>query len=60
MHQAELARALGKGQSYISRIESAERRMGVLDLLAIATALEMNPTDLFARITRDAPADFKL
>jgi transcriptional regulator with XRE-family HTH domain len=60
VHQAALARALGKEQSYVSRLENAERRLGILDLLAIAQALDIAPTDLFARITRDVPSGFRL
>ena len=37
--QGELARRLGKSQSYISKIETGERRVDVVELLVICEAL---------------------
>lgn len=47
VHQAQLARLLGKHQSYVSRLESAERRLGVLDIFVIAEALGIEPAVLY-------------
>jgi len=44
--QVELAAALGKPQSYVSKIERRERRLDVLEFCAIARALGMAPSEL--------------
>jgi transcriptional regulator with XRE-family HTH domain len=60
MRQADLARAIGKHQSYISDIERGQRRVDVLELFVIAQALGVAPVELYDRLTKDIPADFKL
>ena len=44
--QAELSARLGKPQSFIAKIETAERRVGVLDALDIYVALGGGARDL--------------
>lgn len=44
--QAELATKLGKHQSFISKIESGERRIDVIELLHIARMLGVAPKQL--------------
>ena len=44
--QRDLARALGMAQSTLSRIERGERRLGVDQLIAIARALGVSPSDM--------------
>ncbi|WP_440958646.1 multiprotein-bridging factor 1 family protein [Oceanicaulis sp. LC35] len=44
--QAELSARLGKPQSFIAKIETAERRVGVLDALDIYVALGGDARDL--------------
>ncbi len=39
--QDEVARRLGKPQSYISKYESGERRLDVVELLDVVEALEI-------------------
>lgn len=46
MSQRDLARALGWAQSTLSRIERGERRLGVDQLIAIARALGVRPSDM--------------
>ena len=48
---------LGKARNYISRIETYERRLGIVDLIEIANVLGVQPVDLFAEITRDATSE---
>lgn len=60
MRQTDLAAKIGKHQSYISDIERGQRRIDVLELFAIAHALGMNPTDLYAHLTKNISADFRL
>lgn len=44
--QGDLAKALGKPQSFISKLETAERRLDFLEAIRLARALELKLTDL--------------
>ncbi len=57
LKQADLAKAIGKHQSYISDIERGQRRVDVLELYVIARAMRIVPTDLYARICAALPDD---
>jgi transcriptional regulator with XRE-family HTH domain len=46
MTQEELARRLNRPQSYISKYESGERRLDVIELLDVARALQISPASL--------------
>jgi transcriptional regulator with XRE-family HTH domain len=39
IRQIDLAKALGRGQSYVSRYEAGERRLYYFDVLEIANAI---------------------
>lgn len=47
--QTDLAKRLGKPQSFIAKYESGERRIDVVEFVAIAAALRVDP----ARLLRD-------
>ena len=49
--QAELAHALGKPQSFISKIERGERRIDLIEFCAVADALGADRYSLFATIS---------
>ena len=51
--QRELAAKLKRPQSYIAKIEGGERRVDVIEFLALAEALEQSPTKLLRRIVSD-------
>ncbi|MGJ8478715.1 helix-turn-helix domain-containing protein [Sphingobium yanoikuyae] len=53
--QEELATRLGKDQSLISNIERGHRRIDVLEFYTIARALDIEPADMFARVTEGFP-----
>ncbi len=53
--QAELARRIGKDQSYISIIEGAQRRVDVLEFYALARAMGRDPIELFAEVAHRLP-----
>lgn len=57
MHQADLAKILGKDQSFISRIEKGQRRVDVVEFYALALALNLDPVDLFESIVSKFPSD---
>lgn len=49
--QAELAKRVGKDQTFISIIERGQRRVDVLEFVALARAMEADPIQLFERVT---------
>ncbi len=58
--QVELARRLGKDQSFISIIEGRQRRVDVIEFCAISRALGVDPLILFAKIVKFLPDDLKI
>jgi transcriptional regulator with XRE-family HTH domain len=44
--QRDLARALGKPQSFVSKLETAERRLDFIDAIRLARVLRIKLTDL--------------
>ena len=48
--QAELARRLGKPQSYISKVESGERRLDLVEYVYWCKALSIDPADLISAL----------
>ena len=53
--QRELARRLGKPPSFINKIEKLERRMDVLEFVAIAEAIDHSADTLLAAIRSKLP-----
>jgi len=49
LNQRQLAERLKKPQSYIAKIEAGERRVDVVEFVAIAKALKLDPRVLFER-----------
>ena len=48
--QRALAERIGKPPSFIGKLELAERRLDILDVLALADALSIPPAELFLRL----------
>ena len=48
--QVEVAALLGTPQSYVSKYESGERRLDVVEFIAVATALGEDPLELLRQI----------
>ena len=46
LKQADVARALGVPQSYVSKVESGERRLDVVEFIAIAEAAKADPVKI--------------
>lgn len=44
--QGQLARALGKPQSYVSKLETGERRLDFLEAIRLAGVLRLNLSEL--------------
>ena len=50
--QQQLAKKLGKNQSYISKYENAERRLDIIEVIAISKAINFNPVELMNDILK--------
>jgi transcriptional regulator with XRE-family HTH domain len=50
MTQADVAKALGKPQSFVAKYENGERRIDVIEFVDIAAALGVVPGDILALI----------
>ncbi len=48
--QVALARATGRTQAYISKVELCERRLDLIEFLEVAHALDIRPGDFVERI----------
>jgi transcriptional regulator with XRE-family HTH domain len=53
--QEELARRLGKTQSFVSKIERRQRRIDVVEFIAVAEALGLDPSALLTRLRIELP-----
>jgi transcriptional regulator with XRE-family HTH domain len=52
--QVEVASRLGKPQSFVSKYESGERRLDVVEFIAVARALRADPASLFKAMARNS------
>jgi transcriptional regulator with XRE-family HTH domain len=50
MTQAELADKLGEYQSFVARLESGQRRIDVIELIALSAILGFDPAKAIKRI----------
>ena len=48
--QQEVADRLGKPQSYVAKVEGNERRIDVVEFIALSNALGMDPKRLFSAV----------
>lgn len=53
LSQRELARALGKANSHVTRIERGQRRIDLLEFHEIARVLGVDPVSLFAELAAE-------
>jgi transcriptional regulator with XRE-family HTH domain len=53
--QVELAKRLGRPQPFVSYFERGERRMDVIEFVAVAKALGVAPAILFERLLARLP-----
>ena len=58
--QAEVAAKVSKDQTFISLIERSQRRVDVLEFIALARAMGEDPQRLFAEVVATVPASFKI
>ncbi len=50
LRQADLGKRLNRPQSFVSKYESGERRLDVLDLIAVCRALDLSLAGFAARL----------
>jgi transcriptional regulator with XRE-family HTH domain len=53
--QTELATRIGKDQSFVSLIERSQRRIDTIEFYALARAMDLDPTELFAAVVKRLP-----
>jgi transcriptional regulator with XRE-family HTH domain len=56
IRQQALARKLGRPQSFIAKYEGGERRIDVVEFIAIARALDADPVRIFREFVAGMPA----
>lgn len=52
--QTELGRRMGKGQKFVSVIETGVRRIDLVEFVEWSNALDRDPVELFSEIWRQA------
>lgn len=58
--QAQLAERVGKDQTFISIIERGQRRVDVLEFVALAKAMKADPAELFADVIKRLPGKISI
>lgn len=52
MTQAQVAKRLGKPQSFVAKYERGERRLDMVEFLQVAEAIDFDPATLIRRLSR--------
>ena len=60
VHQSELAERIGWDQPKISHAETGVRRLDVIEFIAIAKALNVDPAELIGALANQLPDDFDI
>jgi transcriptional regulator with XRE-family HTH domain len=55
VRQQKLAEKLGRPQSFIAKYEGGERRLDVIEFIAVARALDADPVKLFKEFVAGDP-----
>jgi transcriptional regulator with XRE-family HTH domain len=53
--QAELAATLGQSQSFVSKYESGERQLSVVEFLRVCKALGTSPARIVSKVAEEEP-----
>lgn len=57
LKQTELAARLNKPQSYVSKVETGERQLNVIEFVAYARAIGLHPIALFSDLVMRVQSD---
>ena len=60
LNQTQVAEKLGKDQTFVSLIERSQRRVDVLEFVALSRAMGQDPVELFERVVARLPKKFDL
>lgn len=60
LNQTQVAARVGKDQSFISLIEQSQRRVDVLEFVALARAMGQDPVELLATVVSRLPMRFDI
>lgn len=55
LNQTELAERLGKPQSFVAKYEGGERRLDVVEFLAVTRAIGVDPHRILRDLAKKAP-----
>lgn len=58
--QRELAERLGKPRSFVTKIEARERRVDMVEFVALARALGMSAGELMASLDKALPGELSI
>ena len=58
--QIELAERLGKPQQFVSKYERGDRRVDLIEFVAVCRALRIDPKEAFALVLRRLPKSFDI
>ena len=60
MSQRQLAHRIDKHPSFVNKIELIERRLDVLEFIALAKAIGVPPADLLGKMVAGLPEKFEI
>lgn len=60
MSQRQLAQRIGKHPSFVNKIELIERRLDILEFIAIARAIGAEPAELLSKMVAELPEQFDI
>ena len=60
LSQRELAQRLNKPRSFVSKIESRERRIDIVEFVVLARAMGTEPTALLAEVANSLPPNIDI
>lgn len=58
--QVQLAERLGKPQQFVSKYERGDRRVDLVEFVAVCRALRIDPKEAFATVLRRMPKSFDI